>query len=33
MGYELVAGRYPESSDEVVVGQYFAYNFYGYAHA
>ena len=27
MGYELVAGRYPESSDEVVVGQYFAYNF------
>ena len=25
--YELVAGRYPESSDEVVVGQYFAYNF------
>jgi putative ABC transport system permease protein len=28
MGYELVAGRYPESSDEVVVGQYFAYNFF-----
>ena len=27
MGYELVAGRYPQSSDEVVVGQYFAYNF------
>lgn len=27
MGFELVAGRYPQSSDEVVVGQYFAYNF------
>ncbi len=27
MGFELVDGRYPESSDEVVVGQYFAYNF------
>jgi len=27
MGYELVSGRYPQSSDEVVVGQYFAYNF------
>lgn len=27
MGFELVSGRYPESSDEVVVGQYFAYNF------
>ena len=27
MGFELVAGRYPQSSDEVVVGQYFAYTF------
>ena len=27
MGFELLSGRYPESSDEVVVGQYFAYNF------
>ena len=27
MGFELIAGRYPQSSDEVVVGQYFAYNF------
>ena len=27
MGFELVDGRYPENSDEVVVGQYFAYNF------
>ena len=27
MGFELMDGRYPESSDEVVVGQYFAYNF------
>ena len=24
MGFELMDGRYPESSDEVVVGQYFA---------
>lgn len=28
MGFELMDGRYPESSDEVVVGQYFAYNFF-----
>ena len=28
MGFELVDGRYPENSDEVVVGQYFAYNFF-----
>ena len=27
MGFELMDGRYPENSDEVVVGQYFAYNF------
>ena len=27
MGFELMDGRYPESSDEVVVGQYFAYTF------
>lgn len=27
MGFELIAGRYPQSSDEVVVGQYFAYIF------
>lgn len=28
MGYELIAGTLPEKSDEVLVGQYFAYNFY-----
>ena len=28
MGFEVVSGRYPESSDEVVVGQYFAYDFF-----
>lgn len=28
MGYELLSGRMPESSDEVLVGEYFAYNFY-----
>lgn len=28
MGYELLEGRLPEKDGEVVVGQYFAYNFY-----
>lgn len=28
MGYELLEGTMPQDSDEVVVGQYFAYNFY-----
>ncbi len=28
MGYELLSGQMPEESDEVLVGQYFAYNFY-----
>ncbi len=27
MGFEVLSGQYPQSSDEVVVGQYFAYNF------
>ena len=27
MGFEVLSGQYPESSDELVVGQYFAYNF------
>lgn len=28
MGYELIDGTLPEASDEVLVGEYFAYNFY-----
>ncbi len=28
LGYELISGRLPEAADEVLVGQYFAYNFY-----
>lgn len=28
MGYELIEGNLPEKEGEVVVGQYFAYNFY-----